>query len=305
MNKFTISIHSPIELPHNSSLAIGFFDGLHLGHQRLFDCLKAEKETYQYTPCILSFVRNFKSNLKHQKEELILLEKERDEILASFQIENEYVLPFDEETINTSTEDFITFLKALKPKSIVVGKDFTFGKSGLGKASDLLVLEKDNIHVHIIDLLSNYKEKISTKSLLSLLKEGKIKETNIQLGYDFFIEGDVIYGLQNGTKIGFPTINIKYPEHKVELPNGVYKTYVVIDNQKFISMTDIGTHPTIDPLKERIIETHILHYRGNLYGKHIRIHFLDYMRPEIKFTSLTELVTQLKKDVEECENEDF
>ena len=300
MKREILDIHSSHPLEKNTAIALGFFDGLHLGHMTLINKLKEHKDE---VTSLFSFTRDFKSKIKNKDEELILLEDERESLLSSKQVEKEYVLPFTDEIKNTSKEDFISFLRILHPKRIVIGSDFTFGSHGSGKATDLLSLKEDFIDVEILDLYKKDNEKISTSKIISLLKEKKINEANSLLGYPFFIKGEVIHGLHHGTTIGFPTANMDYPPNKVILPTGVYQTYVILDGKKYYSLTNIGSHPTIDELSKEIIETNIIDYHGDLYGKNITVYFVKFIREQVKFNSLNELQKQLNKDLEECKKE--
>lgn len=300
MKREILDILNPHPLEKNTAVALGFFDGLHLGHMTLIDKLKEHKDE---VASILSFTRDFKSKIKNKEEELILLEDERESILSIKHIDKEYVLPFTEEVKNTSKEDFISFLRILHPKRIVIGSDFTFASHGYGKATDLLSLKEDSIEVEILDLYKKDNEKISTSKIVTLLKDKKIKEANSLLGYPFFIKGEVIHGLHHGTTIGFPTANMDYPQNKVILPTGVYQTYVILDGKKYYSLTNIGSHPTIDELSKEIIETNIINYSGDLYGKTIAVYFIKFIREQVKFDSLNQLQKQLNKDLEECQKE--
>lgn len=281
------------ETGEDISLAIGFFDGLHLGHRMLIEEVKKQEGTL---PAVLTFSKDFKAGLRKEKKELLLTEEEEKEMLSSLGIKKEYILPFNEKTMNTGKDDFLHFLTGLHPKQIVVGKDFTFGKMAQGKAEDLLSLREHSIDVRILSLLLDGREKISSTRIKSLLKEGRTEEADRLLGYEYFLKGTVIHGFENGRKINFPTANIAYPADKVRLKEGVYETKTEIDGTVYPSMTNIGNHPTIDALKEDIVETNILNHDENLYGKEIKVRFLRFLREQKKFNDIDELRTQLEYD---------
>ena len=132
------------------------------------------------------------------------------------------------------------------------------------------------------------------EEIKSLLKLKKIEEANKKLGHNFYIEGPVVHGLENGRKINFPTVNQEIEEEI--LPNGVYITKTIVDNKIYKSMTNIGTHPTLAKLEKSIIETHIIDFSNFIYGQNIRVEFLSFLRDEKKFSSLNELKEQLAKD---------
>lgn len=289
MIKKYISIKNNTKLDDNISLAIGFFDGLHLGHKVLIDELK----NYNSKKAIITFKSDFKSTLKKEELNLLLLDEEKDRMLTTLGIDYEYIFESNEEILKTSKEDFLKYLDNQNIKNIVVGEDFTFGKFALGKAGDLLSL---NSNIIIKPLLEINKTKISTTYIKSLLLNNKIDKVNQLLGYDFSISGVVIHGLKNGRKINYPTANINYPLNKFKLNSGVYKTITIVNNREYQSMTNIGTHPTIASLNEDIIESHIFDFNEDIYGKEITIIFKQFIREQKKFNSLDELKNQLNID---------
>lgn len=221
-------------------------------------------------------------------------------MLKRFSIQNELVLPFDERTRNTSKDEFLSFLYSLNAKKIVVGEDFTFGRNKEGKAKDLFELEKLGVEVKILPLLEIEDEKVSSTRIRQLLKKNEIEKARKLLGYPFFYQGKVLHGKENGRKISFPTANIDLEEGKFRLNNGVYMTRIWINDKSYLSMTNIGNHPTIDPLKGAIIETNVFSFDEDLYGKEIKVEFLSFLREQKKFCSIDELEEQLKKDKQSC-----
>ncbi len=297
MTKY-VSIDGKHDFP-SLSLAIGLFDGLHKGHQSLFE--EAKKSPYQNS--VLTFSFGWKTSFKG-KDGSLLTEKEKEEMLGSFSIKNELVLPFDEKTRNTSKNEFLSFLLSLNAKKIVIGEDFTFGKDKEGKAEDILSLTKQGVEVKILPLLEIDNEKVSSTRIRALLKETKIEEANKFLGYRFFYQGKVLHGKENGRKISFPTANIELEEGKFRLNNGVYMTRTWIDDKPYLSMTNIGNHPTVDKLNHSIMETNIFGIDDNLYDKDIKVEFLSFIREQKKFSSLSELEEQLKKDKKSCQEKE-
>ena len=133
-----------------------------------------------------------------------------------------------------------------------------------------------------------------------LLKEKKIEEANKILGYNFYVEGPVVHGLENGRKINFPTANLEVDEQI--LPDGVYITRTTVDGKVYKSMTNIGTHPSVSELDKPIIEAHLLNFSEFIYGKIIKVEFFKFIREQKKFPSLDALKDQLKKDLIITEN---
>lgn len=277
------------------SLAIGLFDGLHKGHQELFK----ETANTEYDTGALTFSFDWKTSFKN-KDGALLTETEKEGMLKRFSIENELILPFDERTRNTSKDEFLFFLYSLNAKKIVVGEDFTFGRNKEGTAKNLLELEKLGVEIKILPLLEIDHEKVSSTRIRQLLKANEIEEADKLLGYPFFYQGNVLHGKENGRKISFPTANIDIENGKFRLNNGVYMTRTWIDGKAYLSMTNIGNHPTIDPLKGAIIETNVFSFDKDLYNKEIKVEFLSFLREQKKFGSIRDLEEQLKKDKESC-----
>lgn len=292
MNKIIINPISPDTIRPGQSIAIGFFDGIHLGHQKLIEEIKERKEK----PSLMTFDISMKSIFSDRNPDLLLTQEEKDELLASMGIENEYIIPLNKRIMNMSKGEFLSFLDSLSLKMIVIGKDFTFGKNAEGRSYDLYELSKSGTDIHILDLLKDFDEKISSTNIKGHLLAKDVEKANSMLGYPFFITGEVIHGLHNGRKISFPTANMEYPKEKIPLPVGVYKTNVEIDGRKYLGMTNIGSHPTIDQLKENIIETNIFDFNEDIYDKKIKVSFLSYIREQKTFSTLDELKNQLQQD---------
>lgn len=279
------------------ALAVGFFDGLHLGHMSLLQ----EALHSGLRPSVLSFESDFKAKIFHSERELLLSDTEKEKALSWLGFDSCYLLKSEEKVIQAKPEEFLSLLEYLCVKKLIVGKDFTFGAKGKGTPELLLSLREKGIDVIIKDLVEIHDEKISSSLIKEKIKEGDIEAANQLLGYPFYLENPVIHGLKNGKKIGYPTANQEYPKEKVRLKEGVYRTRTLIEGKSYPSMTNIGTHPTIHPLEKPIIETYIIGYDGNLYGSDIRVSFYQHLREQRKFSSLSELKAQLDLDIQACQ----
>lgn len=299
MNKINLRMHDIPANLKNTSLAIGFFDGLHLGHQELI----RQTLSSPYDSAILTFTTELKDKVQTKTKTLLLTEEEKEDMLQRLGVDFEYVLPFDQETMTTSVAGFLDFLRKLHCKEIVVGDDFTFGLNASGKAEDLRSLKDFGIEVNIITLKEYEGQKVSSTRIKNLLVQGDITTANQLLGYSYFYQGTVIHGFHNGSALGFPTANMEFPKEKVVLPTGVYKTVSIIDGISYPSMTNIGNHPTIDKLNNNIVETYVLDQDLDLYGKTIQIDFIKKLRDQVRFQNVKELVAQLNKDKERCREE--
>ena len=293
-----ITMHTKItaEWKVNGPLVIGLFDGVHLGHQELIQ--EAKKDQREIT--CLTFSSSMAHSIAHKSGGLLLTEDEKEEKLKELGVSRELVLPFDEETKNTSKEAFLSFLQSLSPTRIIVGEDFTFGKNIEGKAKDLFSLKEKGIEITILSLKEQDGEKISSSRIRRLLLDGNVEKAKELLSYPFFYTGEVKAGKHNGKRIGFPTVNIEVEPLKVKLKEGVYLTKTSVLGHTYLSMTNVGNHPTIDPLSISIIETYLLGFDEEIYGKTIRVEFFAFLRPQQKFNSVNELHSQLQQDRETC-----
>ena len=273
-----------------SSIAIGNFDGMHLGHQTLLKNYSQNLKKY-----VLTF--NFLFKEKHSDQTFLTSLEDKEYLAKLYGADELLYLNFNETLKNTTADDFIKeYLDKPNIKEIIVGKDFRFGKFGQKDAQYLKEKLKDK-SIKIIDLLDDKDgHKISTTEIISLLKEKKIEQVSSLLGRNYLIKGYIEQGLRNGHKIGFPTANIKAIYNYTLPGNGVYATNMIIDGHKYLSMTNIGTHPTISELKKPLVETHIFNFNEEIYNKKIELEFLCFIRPEKKFDSIDDLKKELQNN---------
>ena len=204
----------------------------------------------------------------------------------------------DDRLMQTDATSFIELLvNNLNMKYMVVGSDFTFGYKGAGDVELLKELsERYDFELRVIDKIKRNNRDISSTYIREELREGHIDVVNEMLGYEYFVWGEVVHGAHLGTKIGIPTINIM-PEHNKLVPKfGVYVTTIDFEGRIYHGVTNVGTKPSVSEKNIVGIETHILDYNGDLYGKYVRVTFQSFLRPEMKFNSVEELKNQMKRD---------
>ncbi len=269
------------------ALCLGNFDGIHLGHQKLFS--EAKKSSKHVG--VLLFDKNPAEFFPSSKSKKVLTGLEdKISILESLGIKYVFVAKVSKEFFALSKEEFIRqYIDALNPSSIVCGPDYSFGSLAEGKPSDLA----KSHNVHLVDLLSINGEKISTQNIIGLIEEGKIEEANHLLGRPYEVKGQVVKGLELGRTIGYPTANLSLKENYVLPLSGVYSA----TTNGLLSFVNVGTNPTIGALKEPIIETHILDFASDIYGETVTLSFRHFIREEKTFDSLSELKEQLDKDI--------
>lgn len=280
------------------AIALGFFDGFHIGHKYLFEVLDSYAKGRKKV--VFTF-ENHPDRVLGLDTKYILTNTERLDFFDKRNIDEVYFIDFNHKFMKMDKDSFIKdiLIEKLNVGLVVVGYDFTFGYKALGTAQYLCEqLRAFNRECIVIDPVKLNNQIVSSTLIRSLISKGDIKLANMMLGYRFFMSGVVKKGNQIGQKIGFPTLNIEYSKEKVVPKKGVYVTFTIIDSQRYLSITNVGVNPTISTSSELKIETHVIDYKKEVYGKEIRIEFVDFVREEKKFSSLSELKNQITKDIE-------
>ncbi|MCE2928071.1 MAG: bifunctional riboflavin kinase/FAD synthetase [Candidatus Caenarcaniphilales bacterium] len=290
-----------------SAVALGMFDGVHLGHQEVLKKavqyaqehnLQSAVVTMDDHPCKLT--KNCMPLLiTPLQSKLIALEKLGFDVV--------YVLHFDETLMNTRAQDYLQkfLINIMNAKYIVTGYDHYFGKDREGSPEYLRNWGlKNHTETQLVPAFSLGQTLVKSSILRDLISQGKIKEANLYLGYNFFIYGKVIKGKQLGSQIGFPTANIETAEHQLLPATGVYEAKTYIDGKTFEVAVNIGYRPTVDQNTKLSVEAHVIGFSGDLYNKFLNIEFINKIREEKKFNSIEELKQQIKFDIEmiECKN---
>lgn len=286
----------------STSIGLGNFDGIHIAHQDLIKKVVDISIKSKNCPSILLF----KKHTRHEygaKYLTTLDDKIRH--MKSLGINNIFLIDFDEDFKNLSPEDFIN--KILKSKcrvdNIVVGKDYRFGCGAKGDINTLEFLQSK--YKYNLELLSDViinNSLVSSSLIKEFLAKTKIEDANRLLGRYYSIEGQVIKGFSRGKKLGFPTANIDNKFNYYMPGEGVYYTILEYQKQKYRSMTSIGRNLTFSDMIRPTIEVFIDKFNKNIYGEFIRLEFVNYIRPMIKFDTADKLIEQLNKDYDYIKN---
>lgn len=276
-------------------IALGFFDGVHLGHREILRQAVAEAKRLSLPSAVFTFYSE-SEGLKGEKR--IYPTADKISLIGECGID-EVILADFAEVKSLSAEDFIrkTLTDDLGCALALSGKDFRFGSRAAGDTS----LLKETLTALGADLIcpedvKSDGEKISSSKVKSLLEEGNVRAAALLLGAPYFVKSEVKKGLGLGKTFGFPTVNTELSPTLTALPNGVYKCKVRTETSSFNALANVGTCPTVSD-REKHMETYILGYDGNLYGEKITISFLDFIRSEKRFSSVEELKKQIKVDI--------
>lgn len=296
-----------LEPKRNNYVALGSFDGLHIGHLSLINKVKdlaRENEgksmvfTFKNHPRTVIMAENNLDLLMTNKEKIDILLKENVDILA--------LKTFDKEVMKMDPEEFIRWLcNDYSIRGIVVGFNFRFGYKNLGDIELLKKLkEKYSYELCVMEPCIYEDDVVSSTRIRKEIVNGDISIANEMLSRHYSITGNVVHGKKLGRQIGFPTANISLTTPKLIPKVGVYYTNIEINGKIYKGITSIGNNPTVNG-KELTIETYILNFNEYIYDEEIKIYFIDRIRDEMKFNGLDELVCQLKRDKRYAENREM
>ena len=302
MEIINISNHNNIEF--NTGVALGNFDGIHLGHQKLINTMINRSKELGYKSSLLLFDKHTKVTTDNNQPKIITTNEQKFKIAEQLGIDIVYMMKFDKSTMLLSAEEFVKdiIIDKMNSKLIVVGFDYKFGHKALGNSETMLKLgEKYDVEVKVIEAIQSNEEVIGSTEIRELILEGNIIKANKFLGRSYSIMGKVIPGKNRGNTLGFPTANIDVDPNLVIPKNGVYKTKTILNGKSYLSATNIGYNPTFeeDILK---IETHILDFNERIYGQNIEIEFIDFLRDDIKFKNKDDLISQMNIDIAKIKN---
>ena len=283
-------------------LTVGVFDGVHRGHQSLIARLKAEAAKRGLSAGVFTF-RNHPLTVLQPEVKLgyITSPETRRELLRSQGLDMVTMIEFTPEVSRIPAREFVSTLRErLRMKGLVVGPDFALGRDREGNVETLRKLGEE-MGFEVVELAAETEndETISSSAVRAAIMKGDVERANGLLGRPFTLEGEVVEGDRRGATLGFSTANLKPDPERIVPGNGIYATWTLAEGMRHPSATSIGVRPTFDA-GERTIETHVIDFSGNLYGKQIALQFVKRLRDEIRFASVEELKTQMTKDIEQA-----
>ena len=289
----------------SSTVTIGVFDGVHLGHQKLISQVVKEANNDGSCPTVITFVNHPASVLKNNfKAEFICSIESRIQLLKNSCIQQVIPISFDTDVANLSAKYFIGCLQdIMKMKKIIIGPDFAMGRNRSGTNITLPKLGSEmGFTVKSIESVTDTSNcHISSTSIRKQIKSGNFQYVNSQLGRNYSLDGKVVEGMKRGRKLGYPTANLKLTNSDIVIPpDGKYATRTLVDEKLYLSATSVGNQPTFGGNKQTI-ESYLIDFSDNLYGKNITIQFEKRIRDQKYFESTIELKKQMLKDVEETQ----
>lgn len=298
----SISIDDNIKLK-NTIVTVGKFDGVHKGHEKLFE--EIEKNANGRQKVVLTFETSPKAFLDDHANKTIVTEVEKQMLCDSRGIDVYMKMPMKKEFLALTPDEFVC--QILKEKigatTIVCGPDFRFGTKASGDVEFLKAnQDKYGYSLVVVEKEQYHNKDISSTAIREKILEGKMLEVNEMLDHPYSIIGKVEQGKKLGRTLGLPTANIIPENTKLLPPNGVYKTIVNVAGKRFNAISNIGVNPTVESGTQIKVETHILDYEDYIYNEIVQVEFYDFVRPERTFENVEELKAQIEKDIEVCKS---
>ena len=281
-------------------LALGNFDGLHRGHVKIIERIQRGAAERGGTSVVLTFDPHPPRILRPDKAPPLLMTKpQKLDALGRSGVHGVAVVRFTREMSQWAPEQFVrtVLVEWLRVSEVWVGADFLFGRDRSGNFSLLKSLgAQHGFRAEKIDPVRYKDFVVSSTRIRRLVSEGRVDEAGALLGHHYAIDGSIVEGAKRGREIGFPTANLA-TENDLIPPHGVYATTITIDGAVYPSVTNVGTRPTFEDQVKTVVETHLINQSMDLYGRQVRLAFVQRLRDERKFPDLEALVEQIGADV--------
>ena len=283
-------------------IALGFFDGIHIGHGALLERTVQRAKEIGAMPSALSFDVHPDTLVFGKPVPLINSSAGRADLIRRlYGIENVIFIHFDRTVMQMPWQEFVqTLIRDMNAAWVVVGHDFRFGWKGEGTAEKLQAYcAEQGLGCDVIPAVTLEGRVVSSTYIRTLIEDGDMERANAYLGHPHTLVDTVHYGFRLGTKMGTPTINMRFPEGVIVPRHGVYAAKAILeDGSSHMAVTNIGVRPTVSGENRVSVESFILDYSGNLYDREVRVEFYKFLRPEQKFESVDALREQILADAE-------
>ena len=285
----------------DSVLTLGVFDGVHRGHQHLIGTVVQQARAAGGVAVVVTFRNHPASVLRPDfKPRYLTGLKDRMQLMRDLQVDLVVPITFDLEMSNLRARDFVALLqRRLRMVGLVVGPDFAMGRKREGGVETLAALgDQMGFSLTVANLLADDGRPVRSTVIRSTLAEGDLAQVRTLLGRHFALDGEVEKGAGRGKGLGFPTANLRVAPDRALPGDGIYATWALVGDRRYMAATSIGTRPTFEET-DRTVEAFLLDFDGDLYGSEIRLTFVQRLRDDIKFDSVQELKDQMDRDVGE------
>lgn len=280
------------------AIAIGYFDGLHLGHMQLLNKVHDICQTNQLKKGFMTFDQHPQVIFGHSDFQYLMSLAEKQKIVEKLGFDYFFIIEFDKEVAKSQPEEFIDqYIVKHHIQHIVCGFDFSFGDKGKGTVETLKKLAQNRYQVDVIRKYEIDHKKVSSSLIREYIHHGEIEKANQLLNRPYRITGKVIHGRKNGHKIGFPTANVEVGKYVI-LKRGVYAVYIYVHGIRYKGMANIGVNPTFGSLEKISLEVNIFDFDLDIYDEIVDVDFIVYCRNESHYQSIDALIEQLNKDKE-------
>lgn len=297
-----MQIFDDLKLNKGLSLAFGFFDGVHIGHQAVIKSAVDFAREHNTKSAIVTFHDHPSCFFYDVQPKYIIRRHDKYKFFEDLGVDYLYSLKFDENLAHMLASDYLNevIIKNFEPVSITTGFNHFFGARKSGDVEFLKKMQEELHYTYIEVPPMLYKgEVVSSTRVRENLALGNIEAVNEMLGYNYFLEETVVEGDKIGRTIGFKTANFIYPETLVVPSKGIYKVSVEFEGKIYAGVANYGLRPTVSDNDKAIFEVHILDFDRDIYGEKIKVNFLRKIRDEKKFSSLDELKAQIQKDIQD------
>jgi riboflavin kinase/FMN adenylyltransferase len=290
--------------PSGRAVALGTFDGVHLGHRRVIGSAVDRARERGLVATVATFDPHPLRVLRpEQPPQLLTITDQKIALVAGLGVDELVAIPFTPELSRQSAEDFCTqvLAAALGARLVSVGANFRFGHGAAGDAA--LLRARPEFETEVVELVQHGGDSISSSRIRSLLAEGDVAGAAELLGAPYTIAGPVVEGDRRGRELNVPTANVEPPADVILPAKGIYAAIATADGvEPTAAAVSIGVRPTFDTEGKLLVEAHLIGFDGDLYGRTLGLAFLERLRDEVRFESADELVEQMQKDVEQARN---
>lgn len=295
-----MEILNKLKSDENLAIALGFFDGIHLGHKAVINAAVDYAKKNNIKSAVVTFRQSPYVALNNVKPNYIITLEEKIKAIKKLGVDYLYLSDFTEDLAKQTASDYLkNLVDDLHPKMIATGFNHYFGYNKSGGVDYLRLMQQEyGYKFKEINPIKLNEDVISSTAIRKALSNGDIPKANSMLGYRFYVKNEVIKGRQIGRTIGFKTANLKMPEKMINIPDGVYAVEVEVLGKKHMGIANFGSNPTVTDDSQKLLEVHIIGFNQDIYGELVKVSFLVKIRNEKKFQSLTELKAQIEKDIE-------